>query len=232
MMKSSYSLTNLNIDIKNKIWGFDSVTNKELGWWFKNKELREVYVKNAIKYLKMSKIDNKEVAIKLLKTSADSKVYLRFSPELRDDFSILEMQAKNNRGWYIAEASERLQNNIDIAKIIMKHNPNDIIYLDDKMKDNIDVMMTVAENEKGSQMIHKASLNILCNKNIALASVKNTPYTLIYFNNLIRDDPEVILEAIKKDRSCIIYASYRYQNFKIKYLPMWIIEKIGIENLI
>ena len=70
MMKSYYSMTNLNIFPEEGKWGFDSVTNRELGWWLNGTDEcaiynRKDYINSAVEYLKMPKVTNKTEAIKL-----------------------------------------------------------------------------------------------------------------------------------------------------------------------
>jgi len=232
-MKSSYSTTNLNIDPEQGKWGFDSVTNKELGWWLAKdtNDKRSRYVESVIKHLKLPKVTDKQKALEVIK-SDNTRMYLTLSEELRDDPEILEIQAKTHKGNCMCEASERLQNNVEMAKIIIKYDTTNIHYLTDEMKNNPEVMMVIAKNKGGSQMIMEAGSDILSNKSIALVSVSNIPYTLTHFNNTIRDDSEVVLVAISKDRDSLVYASPRYQNFRMKYLPIWMIKTIGVDNLV
>lgn len=187
---------------------------------------------NLIKKAHKKFLDDKEIALAVVRQRGNNVLLKDFSPRIQDDeevvlealngiWSVLQYASPRLRdkkeivlkhvqkGADFNDASPRLKDDKDIVLEAVKRAGIRIKYAGDKMKDDEDVIL--ASLQFTHAMIH-ASPRLRNDRNFNLAAAKRSGLSLMGMKNDFQDDFEIVLEAVKNNKKALEYASKRLQN--------------------
>ena len=152
-----------------------------------------------------------------------------FDKSLQVDKDVTLTVVKRNPALY-QFASEDLKNDVDVALACVKSDGRALRFLNEKLREDESVVLSAVENfcasfsfamgnakkseaialavaRRGGETIELLDERFLDDENIANVAVARNPKALKYFSSRVRAIPSIVLQAINKDRTALIYAS-------------------------
>lgn len=125
------------------------------------------------------------------------------------------LEAVKNDGYSLQYASDELKNDKEVVLTAVKQNGNILEYLPYKYKNDYEIVLEAIKSDGDS--IQFASKNMKDDKSLVLKAIKNgNPYIIDCFSSRLRNDKEIVIEALKKDKMAFCYIG---EKIKEKYFP-------------
>lgn len=232
---NKYAFSSASEELKND----KEILMKELNYrgdslYYSNELLRDdkevvlIAVKNnwnAIQYASKRLQNDKDVVLEAVKCKWIDLYHalLYTSVELRDDKDIA-LEAVKNRCYYLEYVSERLKDDKDVVLEAIK---KPMLVLD--MEREIEKLTNTLEERHSlwyafydkfwfnivfDSALKYASDRLKDDKDIVIEAVKNDWNAIEYASDRLKDDEDVVIEAIKNDWNAIKYSSERLKNNK------------------
>ncbi|EFC36656.1 predicted protein [Naegleria gruberi] len=130
-------------------------------------------------------------------------VFNTTSDKLKNDKAFIRKALKRN-GKVIYELSDELMGDEELIKIAIEQNPMvfEAIYENESINCGADVIKMAVE--KNGQLLQFVTEDL---ENFDRIAVKQNPLALDYASDQLKNDRDSVLEAVKKDGSCFVYAS-------------------------
>ena len=150
---------------------------------------------------------NKQEVLEEVKKDG-SKLILA-SEELKNDFDVV-MTAVKNFSWSIEDAGEKARDNKDIIKEVLKKNSTYIEYASDRLRDDDEIMGIALE--KNHWNLRFASDRIKDNKDLVISLIKKCSGVVKYASPRLQNDIDIIKECIKEYGTSV----FEYTNDEIR----------------
>ncbi|EFC39937.1 predicted protein [Naegleria gruberi] len=123
------------------------------------------------------------------------------SEEFKDDEEIVRIAVEKN-GLALQFASDRLKNKKEIAKIAVRWNGDALKFVPKELQDDFDIVLDAVTFPSGNAIEH-VPISLRNNKEIMLASVKSNPESIKFASYVLRNDYDVVKEAVYRRGSLL-----------------------------
>lgn len=144
-------------------------------------------------------------------------------PHFIIDNKQIVISAVSQIGCQLEDASNRLQNDIDVVKAALTNTPQAYRFASERLKNDKDLAMQ-AVGLKGMNIQH-SSESLRDDKDLALLAVEKNAYALQHVSQRLQGDKVVVLKAVEYFPEVIKYASDNLQQLVGDGNPSEIIQK-------